>query len=279
MITRELVADMIRPRDRSAHKGIFGHALLVAGSKGKIGAAILAARGCMRSGAGLLTVHTSARGETALHVSIPEAMLSVDREEDHVSVLPDLKKYDAIGAGPGLGLHPATVSMLENLLRNVGQPLVLDADALNVLSQNRELIRLLSPHTILTPHPKEFERLTVTAASRDEQLHKAAEMAVEHRLCIVLKGAGTAVCTPEGKMYVNTTGNPGMATAGSGDVLTGILTGLLAQGYSAETAAVAGVFLHGLAGDLAAADSSEESMLAGDIAAMLGKAFRTIRIA
>ncbi|MDR1102581.1 MAG: NAD(P)H-hydrate dehydratase [Tannerella sp.] len=274
MLTDEDIPGLIRPRATFAHKGVFGHALLIAGSKGRTGAAVLAASACLRSGAGLLTVHLPFRGETALQTSLPEAMLSLDTNEDFVSELPELTPYDAIGTGPGLGTQAASQAVLEALLTSAEKPLVLDADALNILSMNRAWIAALPPRTLLTPHPKEFDRLFGDCASGYERLHKAMDMAREHELVIVLKGAYTAICTPEGNVYVNVTGNPGMATAGSGDVLTGILLGLLAQGYPPETAAQIGVYLHGLAGNLAAADCSQESMIAGDLIRMLGKAFK-----
>ncbi|MDR1455584.1 MAG: NAD(P)H-hydrate dehydratase [Tannerella sp.] len=274
MLTDDDVSGLIRPRETFAHKGVFGHALLIAGSRGKMGAAVLAASACLRSGAGLLTVHLPLRGETALQTSVPEAMLSLDANEDVVSERPGLNTYDAIGAGPGLGTQPASQAMLKSLLTAAEKPMVLDADALNILSSNREWISLLPPRTLLTPHPKEFDRLFGNCTSGYERLHKAMDAAMEHELIIVLKGACSAICTPEGKVYINVTGNPGMATAGSGDVLTGILLGLLAQGYPPGTAAQIGVYLHGLAGNLAAADGSEESMIAGDIIRMLGKAFK-----
>ncbi|MDR2764322.1 MAG: NAD(P)H-hydrate dehydratase [Tannerella sp.] len=274
MLTDEDITGLIRPRETFAHKGVFGHALLLAGGRGKMGAAVLAASACLRSGVGRLTVHLPLRGETTLQTSVPEAMLSLDTDEDFVSELPELKAYDAIGAGPGLGTQATSQAVLNALLTSAEKPLVLDADALNILSLNKEWIDLLPPRTLLTPHPKEFDRLFGACASGYERLHKAMNVAVEQELIVILKGACSAICTPEGNAYINRTGNPGMATAGSGDVLTGILLGLLAQGYSPETAALIGVYLHGLAGDLAAAGRSEESMIAGDLIRMLGKAFK-----
>lgn len=275
LLTDETVSGLIRSRETFAHKGIFGHALLIAGSKGKMGAAVLASEACLRSGAGRLTVHVPFRGEAVLHTSIPEAMLSLDVNEDIVSELPDLRAYDAVGIGPGLGTQAPSQEVLKALLTSAEKPLALDADALNILSLNREWVDLLPPRTLLTPHPKEFDRLFGDCVSGYERLHKAMDVAVEHELVVVLKGACSAVCSPEGNVYINSTGNPGMATAGSGDVLTGILLGLLAQGYPPETAALIGVYLHGLAGDLAAADCSEESLIAGDLTRMLGKAFKS----
>ena len=274
LIKDEDMTGILRTRNVFAHKGDFGHALLISGSKGKMGAALLAAGACMRSGVGRLTVHLPQRGETVLQTALPEAMLSLDADADRVSVLPDTDGYDAIAAGPGLGTEKQTVQMLEQLLKTFRKPLLLDADALNILAQHKEFFSLLPPRTVLTPHPKELDRLLGDSVNGYERLHKAAEMAMKHTQCIVLKGAYTAVCTPQGNIYINTTGNPGMATAGSGDVLTGVIVGLMAQGYEPETAAVVGVFLHGMAGDLAVARLSDESLIASDIIRMLGKAFR-----
>ena len=281
MVTDKDLAGILLPRNKFAHKGMFGHALLIAGSKGKMGAAVLAAKACLRSGAGLLTVHLPQRGEITLQTTVPEAMVSLDTDADFVSVLPEITGYDAIAVGPGLGTQMQSVELLETLLKTVKKPLLLDADALNILAMNSKLIPLLPPYSILTPHPKEFDRLFGECDSGYERIHKAKSMAVELKLCIVLKGAYTSVCTPEGNVYINSTGNPGMATAGSGDVLTGVILGLLAQQYSPETSAVVGVYLHGQAGDLIlenmSESASEESLIAGDIVQMLGKAFRLQR--
>jgi NAD(P)H-hydrate epimerase len=273
-VTDEYMKGVIRPRRTFSHKGTFGHALLIAGGKGKMGAAVLAAGACMRSGAGQLTAHIPQRGEIILQTTVPEAMLSLDENADAVSVLPETDGYEAIGVGPGLGTHDVSADMLKSLLTKATKPLVLDADAINILA-DRKLIQSLPPHTILTPHPREFDRLFGESANSYDRLHKAMKMAAKHSLYIVLKGAYTAVCMPEGRVCFNSTGNAGMATAGSGDVLTGVILGLLSQGYTAETAAVAGVYLHGLAGDIALASSSKESLIAGDIVRALGKAFRS----
>ena len=277
MITDVDFTEVLVPRNKFAHKGVFGHALLIAGSKGKMGAAVLGAQACLRSGVGLLTVHVPQRGETILHTTVPEAMLSLDADTDFVSVLPEITAYNAIAIGPGLATQPSSVIILKELLETARKPLVLDADALNILALHPELIPLLPPSSILTPHPKEFDRLFGVCECGYERIQKARTKAMELTVCIVLKGAYTAICTPEGNVYFNSTGNPGMATAGSGDVLTGVILGLLAQGHEPETAAVTGVYLHGVAGDLATASLSEESMIAGDIIDVLGKAFRLQR--
>ena len=275
LITDEDIASLIRVRERFAHKGDFGHALLVAGSKGKMGAAILAAKSCLRSGAGLLTVYLPNRGEIVMQVAMPEAMVEIDSNPDYVTELPDISKFDAIGIGPGIGKADETRELLQKLLEAANKkPLVIDADALNLIADNSELLHRLPEGTILTPHIGEFDRLTGSSYDSYERIQKARTIAAEQKICIILKGAYTAVCTPTGRIFFNTSGNPGMATAGSGDVLTGIILGLLSQGYRPEEASVIGVYLHGVAGDLAAASLSEESMIAGDIIQMLGVTFK-----
>ncbi len=266
-ITRTFVTSHLKARDVSAHKGDFGHALLVAGSYGKMGAAVLAARACLRSGVGLLTVHVPVKGVEIMQVAVPEAMVNADTSEKIITALPaDLSRYTAVGIGPGIGQEPFTKNALLQLLLAAGPPLVLDADALNLLANHRELMELLPPGTILTPHAREFERLAARSfKTLPERLEAARAFAARYKVTLVLKGAGTAVCTPSGLTYINTTGNPGMATAGSGDVLTGLITALLAQGYAPAEAAAMGVFLHGDAGDRAAARRGEAALIASDI--------------
>lgn len=277
MVTEEDIAEVLQPREKFSHKGTYGHALLIAGSKGKMGAALLAARSCLRSGTGLLTVHIPQRGEVIMQAAFPEAMVSFDPHQDYFTTVPEIAPYSAIGVGPGLGQHLESAAALERLLQTTEKPVVLDADALNLLASNKDLLNRIPPRSILTPHPKEFDRIAGESNTMYERLKKAQAFATEHKLCVILKGTYTAICTATGNVYFNSCGNPGMATAGSGDVLTGIILGLLAQGAEPETAAVAGVFLHGTAGDLAAVYRSEESMIAGDITDMLGKAFKQIK--
>lgn len=277
LITEEDIASVFQPRNRFSHKGTFGHALLIAGSRGKMGAALLAARACLRSGAGLLTVHIPQRTELIMQTAFPEAMISLDPHQDYFTSVPDIATYSTIGVGPGLGQYLESAAALERLLQTAGKPVILDADALNLIASNKDLLNRIPERSILTPHPKEFDRIAGESTSAYERLKKAQSFAIEHKVCIVLKGAYTATCTSSGNVYFNSCGNPGMATAGSGDVLTGIILGLLAQGMEPETAAVTGVFLHGTAGDLAAVYRSEESMIAGDITDMLGKAFKQIK--
>ena len=275
LITDEDIASLIRTRERFAHKGDFGHALLISGSVGKMGAAVLAAKGCLRSGAGLLTVHLPGRGEIVMQTALPEAMIDMDKNADFVTELSDISKFDAVGIGPGIGMEDGTLALLGKLLETIRtKPLVIDADALNLIAEKGELIHQLPEGTILTPHPGEFDRLAGSSDYAYERIQKARALASEQKICIILKGAYTAVCTPTGKVFFNTSGNPGMATAGSGDVLTGMILGLLSQGYRPEEASVIGVYLHGVAGNLAAAHLSEESMIAGDITQMLGTAFK-----
>ena len=214
-----------------------------------------------------------------MQTAFPEAMLSLDVHADYFTSLPDLGAYSAAGVGPGLGMHPESAAALKALLEQVSCPLVIDADALNLVAAGKEWIDLLPPDSILTPHPKEFDRLAGESASSYERLAKARAFASAHKLIVVLKGAYTATCTPEGNVYFNSSGNPGMATAGSGDVLTGVILGFLAAGYKPVESATIGVLLHGLAGDLATAiRQSEESLLAGDVVEMLGKAFKQVAI-
>ena len=277
MVEEEDISTLLKPRPPFAHKGTFGHALLLAGSKGKMGAALLAARACLRSGAGLLTAHIPARGELAFQTAFPEAMLSLDASADFLTSVPELGNYSAIGMGPGVGQHMETAAAIERALTASPKPVVVDADAINIMAANKELFGKLPPRSILTPHPKEFDRIAGESQNGFDRLARARSFAAEHKLCVVLKGAYTAICSPAGNVYFNSTGNPGMATAGSGDALTGVILGLLAQGYAPETAAVIGVFLHGAAGDLAAAARSEEAMIASDIIDELGVAFKQVK--
>jgi len=268
------ISAIIPERKKFSHKGNFGHAMLIAGSRGKTGAAVLAAKACLRSGVGLLTVHIPACGEIIFQTSVPEAMVDIDNENDYITDLGILSKYNAIGIGPGIGCNEKTSEVLFQLFENSNKHLVLDADAINLLAQNEYLISALPADSILTPHAGEFDRLAGISENAYERLEKACQWAVKYKCYIVLKGAYTAICTPDKKCYFNSTGNPGMATAGSGDVLTGIILSLLAQSYSPLNASLTGVFLHGLAGDIAASEKSQESLIASDIIDNLGQAFK-----
>lgn len=259
------IKPLLHKRDKDSHKGTFGHALLIAGSTGKTGAALLASESCLRSGVGLLTTHLPKSAMLPLQVYLPEAMISPDVSDNCFSQVPDLQKFDAVGVGPGLGKAAETVAALKKLLQEVDKPLVLDADALNIIAENKELLSILPENTILTPHVKEFERLFGECVDKQQRLEFQRVMAQKYKVIIVLKGAGTTTMLPDGRCYVNSTGNPGMATAGSGDVLTGIILSLLAQRYTPEEAAFIGVFMHGRAGDKAAEKLGMESMIASDI--------------
>jgi NAD(P)H-hydrate epimerase len=268
------VRSLMKERKKFSHKGDYGHALLMAGSYGKMGAAIMASQGCMRSGTGLLTTHVPHYGYHILQISVPEAMVSIDRSDILISEFPDIEMFNAVGIGPGIGKKPNTVKALDELLNSIGdRALVLDADALNIISENRELLDKLPANAILTPHPKEFDRLAGNSSSHFERLEKLSDFVRKHNVIVVLKGAYTITALPDGKCYFNSTGNPGMATAGSGDVLTGVILGLLAQKYKPEDAAVIGVYVHGLAGDISAAEESEQGVTATGIIENLGRAF------
>ena len=270
------VRQMIPRRRRYDHKGTFGHALLIAGSLGKIGAAVLAARGCIRAGAGLTSAHVPQKGYDIMQVSVPEVMCSIDRNTDHFSTFGNLDHFTAIGIGPGLGTAAETIQAFGELLKGCRAPMVVDADALNILAMHPEYLGQLPPGSILTPHPGEFMRLFGKTENSWQRLQLLRENARKYSLTIVLKGAWTAIAYPDGEISFNPTGNPGMATGGSGDVLTGIILGLLAQGVSSRHAAETGVYLHGLAGDLAAQKLSVQAMVASDIIDNLGKAFKKI---
>ncbi|HPI11679.1 MAG TPA: NAD(P)H-hydrate dehydratase [Catalimonadaceae bacterium] len=272
-LERSQVAAIWKKRKRFSHKGTFGHGLIMAGSEGKMGAAILATKAMLRSGVGLATVFTPKGGREILQISVPEAMHLADPEKHFLSTVPPLGSYVSIGIGPGIGTAPATADVLKKVLERVVHPFVLDADALNIISENKSLLSKIHHHSIFTPHPKEFERLAGKSASDYDVFLKAREFARNHSVMLVLKGAYTLICSPEGKAWFNSTGNPGMGTAGSGDVLTGLLTGLLTQGYSPEQACLLGVYLHGLAGDLAAAKLGENALIAGDLINEFSSAF------
>ena len=267
---------LIKPRIKHAHKGIFGRALLVAGSKGMAGASVLAARAALRSGVGLLTVHVPSCNNTVLQVAVPEAMTIVDSNEHCFSDVIDTGRYSAVGVGPGLGQSKESEAALLALIDNCKVPMVLDADALNILACNPQYIQRLPQGSVITPHVGEFARLFGASDSSYARLQTALACAREHGVTILLKGAYTAVITPQGEMHFNSTGNPGMATGGSGDVLTGCILSLLAQGYAAPDAARLAVYVHGLAGDLAADEKGQTALVAGDIVDYLPRAWRSL---
>lgn len=267
---KQTAESLIKPREKFSHKGTYGHAVLIAGSYGKMGAAVLSAKACLRSGVGLLTVHVPECGYEIIQISTPEAMASVDENRKYIGQVPDMESASAIGVGPGLGQDTTTVNVLDKLLKAAKAPLIIDADALNILSQNRELLYKLPENTILTPHPKEFQRLAGESTDEYNRLEIGKEFAKKYKVIICLKGANTAVILPNGDVHFNSTGNAGMATGGTGDVLTGIITSLLAQKYTPEHAAILGVYQHGLAGDRAADLKGQSALIASDVIDCLG---------
>lgn len=273
-ILREDVGPLVHSRTKFSHKGTYGHALLIAGSYGKIGAAVMASRACLRSGVGLLHTHTPGTGMQILQTAVPEAMLSIDPDEHCFSKVPDLAMFSAIGTGPGIGFDDKTKRALKLLIQNTSLPLLFDADAITILGENRTWIPFVPKNSVFTPHPKEFERLVGPTRDDFHRNQLQREFCVKYGVYVVLKGAHTCTCTPDGTCYFNSTGNPGMATGGSGDVLTGLILGLLAQRYSPRDACILGVYLHGLAGDLAARKLGMEAMIAGDIVEFIGKAYK-----
>jgi hydroxyethylthiazole kinase-like uncharacterized protein yjeF len=277
LLTPRDVRRRLKKRSTFDHKGSNGHVLLVSGSYGKIGATVLSSRAALRAGTGLLTVHLPSCGYVVMQSGVPEAMLLPDQDEHNITSIPELDPYSAIGVGPGLGMSEATVKAFNVLLERCQTPIVVDADALNILSANRNLLHLIPAGSILTPHPKEFERLVGKWSNDFERLEMQVAFAKQIRSVVVLKGAFTSIAAPDGRVYFNPTGNPGMATGGMGDVLTGILTGLLGQGYNSVDTALVGVYLHGLSGDLAAFDLGFESLIASDIIDYLPHAFQKIR--
>ena len=277
MVEENDVRQLMLPRSPYAHKGQMGNALLIAGSYGMAGAAILAARACMRAGVGKVTVNSPKRNLPLLQVAVPEAIVQNSLEETYFAEAVDTEDFNALGIGPGLGQSEQTAIAMITQLRRTQCPIVVDADALNILANHRAWLQQLPQDIIMTPHPKELDRLEGHSADSYERLTKASNLAERLKGYIVLKGHHTAICCPGGHILFNSTGNAGMATAGSGDVLTGIITGLLARGYKPQDACVVGVYLHGLAGDIAAHDLGEESLTASDIINCLPRAFKRLK--
>lgn len=280
LVEKKMLKGFLTTRKKFSHKGLFGHALLINGSHGKGGAAILAAKACLRSGVGLVTNHIPGALYGILQMAVPEAMASVDEHNYYWSTLPkDLDKYAAIGLGCGLDQKDSTARVLSQLFDEYDGRMVIDADALNLISKSKELLGKLNPGSILTPHLKEFERLFGKSGNCFDRLSVLSEKSKQHQVTIILKGAFSSIASPDGTIFFNPSGNPGMATAGSGDVLTGLLTGLLAQGYDSTQAAILGTYIHGAAGDLALKKQGGESLVASDIIKRLGEAFKEVRAA
>ena len=283
IIDPEAVKAIYKPRKKFSHKGSYGHAALVSGSRGMMGAAILSSLACLHSGVGKLTSYIPGCGYLALQTAVPEAMCRISGD-DHIIAVPALGDHEAVGIGPGIGIVPSNVQLLKDIFQSVKQPMLIDADALNIIGENRELLELVPPHSILTPHPKEFERLFGAVNNDFERIQLALQKSKEHNIHILLKGHYSFISIPPAapsdlpplKGYFNPTGNPGMAKAGSGDVLSGIITALLAQGYTPLQSCVLGTWLHGMAGDIAAEKFTQEAMVAGDIIACLPQAFKEL---
>ncbi|MCL2511039.1 MAG: NAD(P)H-hydrate dehydratase [Bacteroidales bacterium] len=278
VISPEMVSPYLMAREKFSHKRNYGHTLIVAGSYGMFGAASLATGAALRSGTGLVTAHVAKTGVEILQISHPEAIVSVDEHDYCFSNVRHLEAYNAVGVGPGLGRARETANALKLLIQNFHKPIVFDADAINILAENPTWLPFIPAGCIFTPHLKEFERLVGTVTDDFDRNAKQRKFSMTHNAYVVLKGAHTAITCPDGNCYFNITGTPGMATAGCGDVLTGLIAGLLAQGYHPKTAAIIGVYLHGVAGNLAAQKFGETAMIAGDVVKHIGEAFKTVRV-
>lgn len=271
LISKPEAKALYKPRNKFSHKGTYGHALIIGGSYGKMGSVSLTTTAALRAGAGLVTVYAPKCGYEILQTLIPEAMVLTDPHEEIITSIEYEFDPDVIGFGVGVGTREETVEGFKNLLKKYKNPIVIDADGLNILSKNKALLDLLPEGSVLTPHPKELERLIGKWKDDFDKLEKVREFTLKYKLILVLKGAFTFTVTSK-DVFINTSGNPGMATAGSGDVLTGVITAFIGQGYDPLRASILGVYLHGRAGDLAAADLSYEGIIAGDIAKNTGAA-------
>ena len=274
-ITKQEILTFYKPVNPLAHKGIQGHALIIGGSYGKIGAVVLASKACLKTGCGLVTAFVPKCGYQIVQTSIPEVMVATDENENCLTNIALPVEPEAIGIGPGMGQDKESQKALFNFLKTANKPLVLDADALNILSLNKSWLDLLPENTILTPHPKELERLIGSWESDTEKFENTIAFSEHYKVIIVMKGAPTFIVN-QSKIYQNTTGNAALATAGSGDVLTGMITSLLAQGYVPDQAVRLGVYLHGLTADIALPKTGYQSFIASDIIKNLGKAFLSL---
>lgn len=265
-----------KPMDEKAHKGTQGHALIIGGSYGKMGSIVLSSKACLKSGCGLVTAFLPKCGYVILQTSLPEAMVLTDDDEKFISKIEFEIEPNAIAIGMGMGQELLTQKAFHSFLKNNSKRLLIDADGINILSKNKHLLDLLPEKTILTPHKKELERLIGTWKNEAEKLKLVAEIAIKYNLVFVLKGAPTQIFDGK-KLYKNTTGNPALATAGSGDSLSGIITSFLAQGYEPLKASILGVYIHGLTADIAVSSTGYESFIASDISENLGKAFLSLK--
>ena len=276
LIDINMIAKMYRSRKKIIHKGDCGHALLFAGSEGKYGASILCGKSLFRSGAGLLTFLCDEKTKEFIYKSLPEAMTSDIITKDNFSISSEIKKYKVIGIGPGLGMSKLAIKNFKQIINEVNYPIVVDADGLNILSKDKDLFEKLPKESILTPHIGEFKRFAGNFENSNEKIMLQRRISKKYGLNIVLKGPYTTMTDSKGEMYINTSGNSGLATAGSGDVLTGIITGLLAQNYTPFNAMISGVFLHGLSADIAVKKSHVNSLIASDITENLSSAFKAL---
>ena len=274
-ITREFISEIYQPIALDTHKGIQGHVLIIGGSYGKVGSVCLSSKAALKSGCGLVTAFIPKCGYTIVQTVIPEAMVLTDDANEFIEQIQYTFKADAIGIGMGMWHKRQTQVAFHYFLKTNELPLVVDADALNILSMNKDWIALVPKRSILTPHQKELERLIGTWQTVDEKLEKTMQLSLKMDSVIVVKGAPTLIVDGT-TIYKNTTGNPALATAGSGDVLTGIITSLVAQKYSTLQAAILGVYLHGLAADVAAPETGYQSFIASDIIGYLGRAFLSL---
>ncbi len=276
MITNEYVKELLKVRSPYSHKGTFGNVLVVAGKYGMMGAATLCAKSAYRAGSGLVTLHVPAKCVDIAQVTVPEAIMCIDESDYIFTGITDIERFSAIAVGPGLGCKPNTIKGVIELLK-CNKKIVIDADALNILSEEENWEAIIPESAILTPHPKELERLFGTFTDSYSRVVYLKKWCKDRRVAIVIKGAYTTVIDNNGKVYINTTGNSGMASGGSGDVLSGIIVSLLGQNYSVSEAACIGVYIHGLSADIALNVQSEESMIASDIIENIGSAFKYMR--
>ena len=276
LIDINIIAKIYKPRKKITHKGDCGHALLFAGSEGKYGASILCGKSLFRSGAGLLTFLCDEKTKKFIYKSLPEAMTSDIIIKDQYSISAEIKKYKVIGIGPGLGMSKLVIKNFKQIINEVNYPIVVDADGLNILSKDKDLFEKLPKESILTPHIGEFKRFAGNFENSNEKIMLQRRISKKYGLNIVLKGPYTTMTDSKGDLYINTSGNSGLATAGSGDVLTGIITGFLAQNYTPFNAMISGVFLHGLSADIAVKKSHVNSLIASDITENLSSAFKAL---
>ncbi len=267
-LTKTHLKSQIKKREAFSNKNDYGHALIIAGNKGKMGSAVIAAKACLRSGTGLLTVCVPNEERFILQTTIPEAMINIRENNDY-----DLDKFSAIGIGPGIGVDAHSEKALIHFMTNFEKPLLLDADVLTIIASNKKLLNQIPKNTIITPHQHEFDRLFGSHENNDNRIKTAIKKAKEYGIIIILKNHVTVIVSSD-KIFYNTTGNSGLAKGGSGDALTGIITAFLTQGYKPLNAAKLGVYLHGLAADFTLKEQSMESMLITDVIENLGRAFK-----